>query len=171
MADRMWFKGLAVIELDAWYSSGDVGANLAYAQSLLEEDESFATIVDQLTAVDRWNPEYGYPLHDALQGPEFESVMRRGYLEAIALALRHSPPVPITTFWMTGVGNDRFEMHVSDGADDVSVTLLVPDGEGGSHRPGDPEAWRVNIDADGNVEVTQTSGPEEPECPSTRAAD
>jgi len=168
MADRMWFKGLAALELDAWYRRGDVETNLRDALLLLREDESFETIVSQLNRAGRWNPDFGYPISDALQGPEFESVMRQGYLEAIGLALLHRPPVPIKTFWMTGVENDRFEMHVCDEAEHVSVTLLVPEVEGGSRRPESPESWRITIDGEGAIEVTQTSGPPDLEPPSSR---
>jgi hypothetical protein len=106
--------------------------------------------------------------HSSLRGSQFESVTRQGYLEAIALAFRHSPPVPIETFWMTGAGNDAFEMHVSDGAERVSVTLLVPAVDGGSDEPGSPEGWVVRIDGDGQTETKQTSGPPDLEPPSMR---
>jgi hypothetical protein len=170
MADRKWFKGTAALELDAWYSSGeDVGANLTDARELLESDDSFAVIVEGLSARPgeylgaerRWNAElFPHPDNDyALQGREFESVARAGYLKAIALALGHDSPVPIKTFWMTGVGNDRFEMHITDEREHVSVTLLVPDVEGGADDRGSPEAWVVTIGDDDQVDVTQTSGP------------
>jgi hypothetical protein len=170
MADRKWFKGTAALELDAWYSSGeDVGANLADARELLESNDSFAVIVadlgarpgEYLGAGRRWNAElFPHPDNDyALQGREFESVARAGYLKAISLAQSHRPPVPIKTFWMTGVGNDRFEMHITDEGEHVSVTLLVPEVPGGSDLPGSPEAWVVTIGDDDQVDLTQTSGP------------
>ena len=161
MADRKWFKGTAAQELDAWYSVGDVEANLNDAQELLGSDRSFEQIVADLGAAGRWNAElFPHPYDDyALQGGEFESVARPGYLKAISLAQSHRPPVPIKTFWMTGVGNDRFEMHITDEREHVSVTLLVPRVPGGADDPGSPEAWVVTIGDDDQVAVTQTSGP------------
>ena len=167
MAERKWFKGLAALELDRWFSAGEVETNLTEARALLQQDASFAAIVEQLNAVDRWSSDYEYPRRrHALQGPEFESVTRQGFLEAIALALRHDPPVPIRTFWMTGAGNERFEMHVTDDVQQVSVTLMVPEVEGGDREAGSPEGWVVTITGDGQVEVNQTSGPPGQEQPS-----
>ena len=128
MAERKWFKGPAAQALDAWYSVGEVEANLRDAQDLLESNRPFHDIVADLGDAGRWNAElFPHPYDDyALQGEEFESVARAGYLKAIALAQGHGPPVPIKTFWMTDVGNERFEMHVTDEREHVSVTLLVP---------------------------------------------
>jgi hypothetical protein len=169
---RKWFKGRAALAVDSWYSTGDVGANLEEARDYLQSDQSFEAIVEALNATDRGRPEFVYPYeHSYLQGPEFESVMRQGYLEAIALAFRHSPPVPVETFWMTGAGNDAFEMHISDGVECVSATLLVPVVDGGSYDPGSPEGWGVRIDGEGQTETIQTSGPPNPVPPSMRDTD
>lgn len=170
MAERKWFKGRAALAVDAWYSSDDVPGNLEYARDLLQQrDRSFVDIVGQLDADGRKKDEFVYPLGGgSLQGDDFEKVTRQGYLEAIGLAFLHSPPVPIKTFWMTGAGNDEFEMHISDEPQHVSVTLLVPEVEGGSEYPGSPESWVVRIDAGGQVETKQTSGPPGLEPPSTR---
>jgi hypothetical protein len=160
MADRKWFKGTAALELDAWYSVGDVEANLGYAQDLLESGRSFEDIVAELGGAGRWNAElFPHPDDGYVQGREFESVARQGYLKAIELARGHDPRVPIKTFWMTGVGNDRFEMHVTDEREHISVTLLVPVVDGGTDLPGSPESWVVTIGDDGQVDLTQTSGP------------
>ena len=162
MAERKWFKGPAAQALDAWYSVGEVEANLRDAQDLLESNRPFHDIVADLGDAGRWNAElFPHPYDDyALQGEEFESVARAGYLKAIALAQGHGPPVPIKTFWMTDVGNERFEMHVTDEREHVSVTLLVPgDVPGGSDEPDSPEAWVVTIGDGDQVDVTQTSGP------------
>ena len=131
------------------------------SRDLLESGRSFERIVAELGADGRWNAElFPHPYNDhALQGNEFERVTRQGYLKAIALALGHSPPVPIKTFWMTGVGNATFEMHITDERDHVSVTLLVPKVPGGTHEPGSPESWVVTIDVDGQVEVTSDERP------------
>ncbi len=172
MADRKWFKGRAALELDGWYRAGDVATNLYEGAALLRDIDTFADIYSELRDRDRWsdNSDFRYPRHDPLQGPEFETVARQGFLEAIALALRHDPPVPIETFWMTGVGNDRFEMHVTDATDKVSVTLLIPDADGGTEEPGSPESWVVRFDADGELEVVQTSGPLVADPPSATSA-
>jgi hypothetical protein len=169
MAERKWFKGPAAVAVDDWYSSGEVEANLEEGRRYLQSDESFEAIVEALNATDRGRDEFIHPYQgSSLKGPQFESVTRQGYLEAIALAFRHEPPVPIETFWMTGARNDAFEMHISDGADRVSLTLFVPDVEGGSHDPGSPEAWVVRIGGDGQPETVQTSGPPDLEPPSLR---
>jgi hypothetical protein len=169
MAERKWFKGPAALAVDAWYSTGDVQTNLEEARDYLQSDRSFAAIVQDLNAADRGRPEFVHPYErSSLQGSQFESVTRQGYLEAIALAFGHSPPVPIETFWMTGAGNDAFEMHISDEAERVSVTLLVPVVEGGSDERGSPEGWVVSIDGDGQTETKQTSGPANSEPPSMR---
>jgi hypothetical protein len=196
MAERKWFKGRAALELDRWFSRGDVGTNLIEARRVLLRDESFGETIAQLNAPNPENPEnpnpenpwstadeYSYPRHDPLHGPEFEAVARRGFLEAIALARRHSPPVPIRTFWMNGVGNETFEMHVADEEDQVAVTVLIPNDEGGSDAHG-PESWVVSIDGEGttpdhgsaepravHVDVTQTSGPPGRPRPSTTETD
>lgn len=168
MAERKWFKGKAALALDAWYSTGEIDETLHDAWALLRSDDSFEELVAQLDGEGRGNSEFVYP-HSDVQGPEFERVARQGFLEAIALALEHAPPVPVRTFWMTGAGNDTYEMHVTDEAERVSVTVMVPDLEGGAHSPGNPEAWVVRIGGDGQVEVHQTSGPDQ-EQPSTRAS-
>ena len=171
MAERKWFKGIAALAVDDWYSSGDVAANLAEAREYLLSDQSFADIVTELGEAGHGREEFIHPRGSSrLQGPEFESVTRQGYLEAIGLAFLHDPPVPIKTYWMTGAGNDEFEMHITDEADHVSLTLFAPDVEGGTEAPGTPESWVVRIDRGGRVETRQTSGSPEPEPPSTRGS-
>lgn len=181
MAERMWFKGRAAVALDAWYES-DPETNLENAKrwlteldfdQMLEHLNPFFEGKDiRLRVTDDEEARYAfdYPLDDgALQGPEFEKVIRHGYLEAIALAQSHTPPVPIKTYWMTGVGNERFEMHVCDSAHHVAVTLFVPEVEGGSQHPRSPESWKVTVDGD-DVEACQTSGPPADTLPSRRGA-
>jgi hypothetical protein len=169
----MWFKGRAAVALDAWYR-GDVETNLENARNWLS-DLSFEAAAGELNATGPRDLEFefafDYPLdQSALQGPEFESVTRQGYLEAIGLAFGHNPPVPIKTYWMTGAGNDGFEMHISDDREQVSVTLFVPEVEGGSAHPDSPESWVVRIDRDGEVQTKQTSGPPAQDQPSLRGA-
>jgi hypothetical protein len=69
---------------------------------------------------------------------------------------------------MTGVGNETFEMHVSDGGEHVAVTLLVPNVDGGSEHSHSPESWRVTGDGNKPVEPVQTSGPPDRAQPSLR---
>jgi len=175
MAERKWFKGPAAIAVDEWYGSGDVQANLTYARNVLEQGRDtghplpFAEIVAQLVRDNREKAEFVYPLQGGrLQGPVFEGITREGYLQAIGLALGHSPPVPIRSFWMTGAGNTQVEMHISDEAQQVLVTLMVPDVEGGSTDQRYPEAWVVRQDDDGTMETKQTSGPPNPVPPLAR---
>jgi len=167
---RKWFKGPAALAVDEWYGTGDIRANLELARSYLQqEDLSFADLVAQLSSAGRGHDAFQYPFgRGRLQGPQFEAIARRGYLEAIGLALGHSPPVPIRTYWMTGVGNNEFEMHVSDEPDQVALTLVVPEVDGGSAEPGHPESWVVTLRDDGHPETTQTSGRRGLDRPSTR---
>ncbi|HKA25835.1 MAG TPA: hypothetical protein VKD88_00555 [Gaiellaceae bacterium] len=165
MAERKWFKGPAALAIDDWFSSGSVPTNLNQARGYLASGASFQDIVQQLGRAGRSRSAFIHPYGASrLQGPEFERVARQGYLEAIALAFRHDPPVPITTFWMTGAGNNEFEMHATDEADQVSVTLFVPDVEGGTEEG--PEAWVVRLDQSGEAQTSQTSGPPAREPPS-----
>jgi hypothetical protein len=169
MAERKWFKGTAALAIDDWFKSGDVATNLTEAQGYLQSGLSFDLIVERLAESGHGKDEFVHPLGNSrLQGDEFEAVTRRGYLEAIALALAHANAVPIKTFWMTGAGNDTFEMHITDEAEHVSVTLFVPDVDGGTEYPGSPESWVVRFEAP--EEPTQTSGPLNPVPPSQRAA-
>ena len=172
MAERMWFKGRAAMTLDAWYND-EVEANLENAHDWLSRNLSFEEMTGQLNAAHADDAEFvfDYPLDQgALKGPEFEKVTRQGYLEAIELAFGHTPPVPIKTYWMTGAGNVKFEMHISDDREQVSVTLCVPHVEGGSEHPASPESWVVSIGDDGNARAKQTSGPPGKEQPSMRGA-
>jgi hypothetical protein len=177
----MWFKGRAAMALDAWYRTGDIEQNLEQAREWLSNlsfVEAAANLNLQFAGKDLRlepagddRPEYAfdYPLdHGRLQGDDFENVARQGYLEAISLAYGHTPPVPIRTYWMTGAGNDAFEMHISDDTDHVSVTLCVPEVDGGSEHPQSPESWVVTIDERGEVETRQTSGPPDQAPPSIR---
>jgi hypothetical protein len=180
----MWFKGRAAIALDSWYE-GDVETNLRNAREWLSDPNlSFAQMAGRLNLVfrgkdirladsDADHPEYAfdYPIPDgALHGAEFENVARDGYLEAIGLALEHDPPVPIKTYWMTGGRNRRFEMHISDSASHVAVTLFVPKVSGGSSHEHSPEGWKVVADRRGVTRTVQTSGPPAVAPPSRRAA-
>ncbi|HEX4527841.1 MAG TPA: hypothetical protein VIA11_00395 [Acidimicrobiia bacterium] len=172
MADRRWFKGRAARELDRWYRDGDVGQNLIYARDVLRDVGAFEAIVRRLNDEGRWSTDeiYSYPRQGALVGPEFEAVARQGYLEAIALARRHDPPVPIVTYWMNGVENETFEMHVADDTAQVAVTIVIPNDPIVFDREG-PESWIVTVEGDTEVKVTQTSGPPDQPQPSTTDSD
>jgi hypothetical protein len=184
MADRMWFKGRAAVALDAWYASA-AEERLRDAQAWLSDpDLSFADMTGRLNLAfegkdirlsdaDTDHPEYAfdYPIPDgALQGDDFEGVVRQGYLEAIGLALEHDPPVPILTSWMNGAGNSTYEMHITDGANNVSVTLFIPEVEGGSTHAQSPEGWKIVGDGNGGAETVQTSGPDASAQPSLRSS-
>jgi hypothetical protein len=163
MPDRKWFKGTAAQAIDNFYGGpgvGNVRRQLERARDLLSSPDDFITIVEGLADSGEWNAsDFPYPLPGGqLAGDEFERVARRGYLEAIGLALAHDEPVPVETFWMTGAGNDHFEMHVTDDREHVSVTLLVPEVDGGSQEEGMPQAWVVRVGSDGELRTHQTSG-------------
>ena len=169
---RKWFKGKAALAIDEWYRGGaDVGNRLDLARRVLESGDSFDRVISSLG--NQSHPDFVYPLgRGKLQGDKFEKVMRRGYLEAIALALRpdREPPgpVPISTYWMTGAGNREFEMHITDEAREVSVTLLVPDVEGGAESEESPESWVVALGDDQEAQAIRTSGPKDREPPTVR---
>lgn len=174
--ERKLFQGTVAEALNAWYSKPPVRDNLVLARQKLESGDSFQDITNALHAEGKADPAFEYPRDDceggrALRGPEFEAIMRRGYLEAIALAFGHGEEgVPIRTYWMTGAGNRKFEMHITNEVDHVSVTLLVPKVQGGSTVERSPESWVVGFDRTGNVLVTQTSGPSNTEPSSRRQA-
>ena len=159
MPGLKWFKGTAAQAIDDWYSTGRVESNLREAQRLLSGGQHYDAVIAELGG--RWNSDaFPYPQPGGvLVGDDFENVTRAGYLKAIELALDHTPPVPIETFWMTGAGNARFEMHVSDQTSSVAVTVLAPDVDGGDPHQGMPEAWVMRFDGGGNVGSKQTSGP------------
>jgi hypothetical protein len=171
MPERKWFKGQAAVALDAWYADDEnIEANLRQAADWLQSGRPFDELAGEVNVRfagrdGRFNavPEeqefsFFYPIPDgALQGPSFEKVTRQGYLEAIGLALSHNPPVPIRTYWMTGVDNEEFEMHITDGMHHVSVTLLVPEVDGGTEDDDSPECWVVTLDG-GEAVPRQVSG-------------
>jgi len=126
----MKFKGPASRALDAWYSTGDVTANLTEARRLLQSGLSFTDIIEDLRGQGRTRPEFVYPAGLAvLRRPDFEPAARDSYLDAIKLALDHSPAVPIRTTWETGAGNTEFEFALTDGGDHIEVTVRLPQGD------------------------------------------
>jgi hypothetical protein len=163
--ERKLFKGTVAEALDAWYSKPPVRDNLELARRVLESPDDFTKITSDLHRDGKADPAFEYPRDDceggrALRGREFEAVMRKGYLKAIELAFGHGEEgVPIRTYWMTGAGNKKFEMHITNEVDHVSVTLLVPKVQGGSTVEGSPESWVVTVGRDGEPEPIQTSGP------------
>ena len=123
MAQRLKFKGKALRALDAWFSSDDVARNLRDAGDLLKTDDAFAALVER---VPRRRSEFVYPKLGVVQGPEFERAARKGYREAIALAQRKRPPVPIKSLWATGDGIAQFDCVVVDRGDHIEVTIQLP---------------------------------------------
>src|SRR5262249_27810075 len=85
--DARWFKGPAALAIDDWFSSGSVPTNLNQARGYLASGASFQDIVQQLAQAGRSRSAFVHPYgRSRLQGPQFERVARKGYLEAIALA-------------------------------------------------------------------------------------
>jgi hypothetical protein len=126
----MTFKGPAARALDVWYSTGNVTDNLTQARDLLRSGRGFSDIIEDLRARDHTRHEFVYPAGPAvLRRPEFEPEARHSYLDAIRLASRHSPPVPIRTTWETGAGNTEFQFDLTDGDDHVEVTISLPQGD------------------------------------------
>lgn len=127
---RLKFKGRAARALDAWYSTGNITANLTEAQNLLGSSppRAFKDIIRDLNARNHGNREFdAYPKNSSvLKGQGFERKASAGYLHAIALALGHEPPVPIRTTWETGAGNTDFEFDSTDGGDHIEVTVRIP---------------------------------------------
>jgi hypothetical protein len=126
----MKFRGRASRALDDWYSTGDVTNNLTEARRLLQSGRSFTQIINDLRVRRHTRPEFVYPAGLAvLRRPEFEPAARDSYLDAIKLALDHSPAVPIRTTWETGAGNTEFEFALTDGGDHIEVTVRLPQGD------------------------------------------
>ena len=113
------FKGNAARAIDAWYATGDIAANLQEAQTHLASGDAFTKIVSDLGSKGHSRPEFQYPF----DRPEFEPIARQAYLDGIAFALAHNPPVPISTFWVADAAN--YAADAVDG-DPVTVTLEVP---------------------------------------------
>ena len=61
----------------------------------------------------------------ALDGTSVDRVFRQGYRTAIERALAYPEPVPIETIWVSGEG-EAFEIHVVEGARQVTVVVRVP---------------------------------------------
>jgi hypothetical protein len=158
------FKGPAARAVDEWYATGNVTNNLQTAQGLLSGGMSFGNIVAQLVGQRRWNAQFGYPL-TAVQGDAFETVARQAYLEGIALALLHKPPVPISTVWVADA--NAYEAHAIDGLQVVTVTLGVPV-PAPTTPPAGLESWAVEVGGGGQAVVTQLSGPADATQPSAR---
>jgi hypothetical protein len=126
MDDRrslMKFRGQASRDLDDWYRTGDVKANLEEARRLLNSPRDFKAIIAALT---HGKPSFVFPKHPKLRGGAFQNKLRQGYLDAIELALNHhNPPVPIETWWETK-DITEFDTKIANHASHVEVTILVP---------------------------------------------
>jgi hypothetical protein len=144
---REVYKSRAVEALDDFFSAGDdpsaLSNNYEYARQLLESDEGLAAIASRFQEQKRVRLP-GDSQHFAevwLDDPDVEPLMRQRYLEAIDLASREEPygPRPIVTFWVTGTV-DKFDMKVSDGADQVTVHVFIPQGLVERARPPAPDS-------------------------------
>jgi hypothetical protein len=124
IAMAMKFKGPASRALDDWYSTGNVTANLTEVQTLLGSNQSFNAIIQRLSHT---RPQFVYPSGpDVMKRPEFESVTRNCYLQAINDALRHNPPVPIETTWQAGTGATSVQCDHDDRGRCIEVTITLP---------------------------------------------
>jgi hypothetical protein len=146
-------------------------AGLVYKSSAVEAlDEFFSGDADKLRAafdysvdiLDHW-------LGGPLAGKDVDRVMRHAYRQAIRLASAADQPLPIETFWVTGMGDD-FEMQICEGPRKVTVFVFIPGTDGSSEntdartfivRSGsvhDPGAETLD-DRDPPVVQLQASGP------------
>jgi hypothetical protein len=168
VSEEAWYETKTIAAIDAFYSSGNVADNLEYARDLLQRTPplSLQEVIEELED-DRRDAEFVHPVERSpLRGSEFESVTRQGYLEAIALALAHEDPLPIKTFWRIWDGSE-FKMLVTDGTQQVSVTLVIPRGRLSGwelEHSTCQESWVVSEDG----QVIQTSGPPKEQRPSLR---
>jgi hypothetical protein len=147
------FKGDAARAIDEWYATGDIAANLREAHTYLASGDSFTKIVSDLVGKGRSKPQFVY----GADQPQFEVVARQAYLQGIALAQRHVPPIPISTLWVAGAPG--YEAHAVDGDQAVTVTLVVPTAP--PNPPTGPESWAVEPPGapGGEPVVTKMSGP------------
>ena len=151
------FKGDAARAIDEWYATGNIAANLQEAHTHLASGDSFTKIVADLDGKGRSKPAFVY---GAAQ-PQFEAVARQAYLQGIALAQRHTPPIPISTIWVAGAPD--YEAHAVDGDQAVTVTLVVPTAPPPpTNLPTGPESWAGELGTGGQPPVVrQMSGPAE----------
>lgn len=168
MPNRIVYKSTIVAALDEYFSGDpdELREQYAYVLDLIWQNDLLADIIARLDRDGRGREEFvDAPPDSPLAGPEFEQVMRRGYTEAIHLALRHDPPVPIESLWMSGASS-VFEVHLVDGARQVTALLMVPqEREWGSERS-ESTSWVV----DGAGDLDQTSGPRGAQSPSEQSA-
>ncbi len=137
MPSRSVYKSAAIEALDEFYSGSPEELEQAFddALALMEDDvplwevtqrhveagEGPALAADDVSAFrDQWLAD-----DSPLAGHEVGRVIRAAYREAIAMARRDDGPVPIETFWATGV-SPEFEIHVCEGRGHVLVLWYLP---------------------------------------------
>jgi hypothetical protein len=109
-----------------------------------------------------------------LDDPNVDGVMRRGYAEAIRVALEHDPPLGLDTVWVMGSA-DEYELHIVEGRDVVTVIAFIPrgradEGARAAAASSRSRSWVVRAEGGGgrvsrgspSVVVTQFSGPGAP---------
>lgn len=96
-----------------------------------------------------------------------DRIVRRGYVEAIRVALSHEPPLPIETLWAHGMSDD-FEFHICEGPRQVTVLQFIPreDGRGAAAapaagRPSTARTWVVRVGSadESGAELLDDAGP------------
>jgi hypothetical protein len=160
MVDRMVYKSKVVEELDEFYNGGtaeQVGDAHQRALDLLTQQSSLENMVRELDRANLRPDTFKHPVKESpLKGDAFEAVTRAAYIKAIELAQAHDDPVPIDTLWMAGPGR-QIEMHVCDGARQVTVLWVLPDQRDWGSKRSQYTSWVVR--GDGSLE--QTSGYQE----------
>lgn len=137
MPSRSVYKSAAIEALDEFYSGTPEELERAFddALALMDDDvplwevtrrhvdagEGPALAAEDAEGFrDRWLAD-----DSPLGGHEVGRVIRAAYREAVAMARRDGGPVPIETFWATGV-SPEFEIHVCEGRGHVLVLWYLP---------------------------------------------
>ncbi len=139
------------------------GQPLSQTTAEIERGDAGPSIAD---AADHFHDHW---LGGPLAGKDVDRVMRHAYRQAIRFASDADQPLPIETFWVTGIGDD-FEMQICEGPRKVTVFVFIPGTDGSSEntdartfvvRSGsvhDPGAETLD-DRDPPVVQLQASGP------------
>jgi hypothetical protein len=169
VSDRAMYKNTGLESLDELYSGRSKPLDEAFTEALeLMRDprndrlskttEKFAQDgrlpPDTPEDVERWLPD---------AGPNADRVVRRGYEEAIRLALAGDEgerPVPIETFFVTGA-SDEFELHVCEGTRQVTVLMLMPSERDYGSKRARSRSWivRAGRSGDTDAEVLEEGDP------------
>ena len=171
---RRVYKGSYLEALDQYFSGSPEELRESYRSALSlmrDRDEGLTGAVDELAGGSDRGPsiDAAAAAHfqttwlegkGQLEGQHVDAVMRRGYQEAIELALGYDEPVPIETFWVTGASNE-FEMHICEGRDGIIVLQFLPLESEGSRRARS-RSWVVGVGGPQNVPDEQVADTEVP---------